>query len=185
MAMFALLQATRDRLRSRLSLDRSTCRVMKNARPSAISGDLFYAVFGLSWSPGDPDINRGLDEYFGVGVCISARLNYIADDDQAEEAYVKIGASMEEALRRVIIEVHQNYDLLGDANQLLGTSPNKIIEPLRWQGGDATPVEVGADWFHAGYGNMIDPDQGEDLAGLTITANFGQARRIQAFANMR
>ena len=157
---------------------------MKSARPSAMAGDIFYSVYGLSWSPGDPDINRGLDEYFGVGVCISCRLAYMADDDQAEEAYVKIGASMEEAIRRVIIETHQNYDLMDAANNMLGSAANKIIEPLRWQGGDATPVEVGAEWFSAGYTNIVEPG-GEDLAGLTITANFGQARRIQSFANMR
>jgi hypothetical protein len=182
-AMFALLQATRDRLRQRLGLDKSTCRVMHSARPAITCGDTFFSVFGLSWSPGDPDLNRGLDEYYGVGVCLTCRTAYIPSDDQAEEAYIKLGSSMEEMIRRAVIEIHQNISLMQAANSLLGSSLNKIIEPLRWQGGDAQPVEVGAQWFGAAY--RPDTDQGEDFAGLTLTANFGQARRVQTFANMR
>lgn len=183
MSIFALLPAVRDHLRQQLNYTANECRVMRGPQPPARCGDIFLSIYALSWTPGDPDWNRGLDEYYGVACCISQRIPFLPDDERGEELYIKHGTGIETLARRIMTAIHQNIDVMGSANSLIADSANRIIEPLRWQTTDSQPVEVGPEWFSAE--TRTDRTGSTPIAGWTMTVNFDRARRCQAYDNMQ
>lgn len=178
MSLFALMPSVRDAIRTTMKLRNEECRIMPGPKPPPSCGDRFVSIFGLEWAPGDPDIMRGIDEYYGVGVCISMRTAYLQFDDQGEEAYVRVGAGLEALTRRINTIVHQSIPIMQAANSLLGNPTNGIIEPLKWIGSDPNPTEVDDTWFGGVKG--AEPT----IAGLTMQTNFGRAHRPQTYENM-
>lgn len=190
MSIYALLPAVRNRLRSECGFRPEECRVMPGANPPPVAGDRFISVFGLEWAPGDPDLNRGIDEFYGVGVALSIRCGWTQYDDIAEELFIKTGLGADAILRKINAVIHQSYEVINGANAiipggLVAGAPTAIaiVEPLRWSGGDATPMLVGDDWFQGG--ELVQKNKTDSgIAGLVLQTNFSRARRLMSYDNM-
>lgn len=180
--MNVILQAVRDRLRSQLSgspysFDSDTIEIMPGPQPSAFMGQQWISVYGLAWAPpGDVDHNRALDEQFSVACCLSRKMGSTPYDRRGVKEYAVISNSMDVTLRRIMVSIHQEIDIITRANVLISGS-YKMVEYLRWQDTDANPTEVPPEWFWADDPNM-------PVAGLMQEVRFKEARRIQPYASM-
>lgn len=177
MSAAALLKSVRNWVRSNLDLDDQTCRIMPGPQPPPWCGERFLSIYPRDWRPGDPDLNRGIDEYFDVAIAVTYRISYSPYDEHGEEPMLEGLESLEAVLRK-LLPIHQNIDIMQAANTLLPdadlTTVYPFIEPLRWQGCDAAPTYVSQQWFHA------DQEDGDDpYAGMVQEIRFGEARRKQ------
>ena len=176
MSLSALLTAVRNTLRTDLSLADIVCQIMQDGQPPpSWSGDQFVAVHALSWDPAGPT-DRGLDEYFGIGVTISRRLPY-PQDRIPEKVYLTALTGLEAISRTVVIAIHQSYVVLNAANVILDNT--SFVETLVWAGTDPTPsVHTGEYLF------SDNPQHVNQLAALSMTVRFQKARKIQTYAGM-
>jgi hypothetical protein len=172
----ALLVATRDIIRSNIRLQPEDCLVQNDARPTPACGPLFISVYGSSWSPDIIDQNLGIDERADISITITRRLSATPYDMRGDAIYVEGSLAVENIANVIKRSVHQNYTLITNANALLDGT-DKIMEPLRWLGGDATPSIVDNEWFSSTEENVY--------SGIVFTINFGRARRMQTITNIR
>lgn len=171
----ALLVATRDRLRSELKFNPEDCIIQEDGKPTPTCGPLFVAIYGTDWSPDTLDMNRGIDERADIAITVTRRMSATAFDVRGESFYINDSLAIEDTIHKIKCQVHQNYTLITAANALL-TGDNKIMEPLRWLGGDAQPQKVDNTWFSS--------EAPLDYAGVTMTIRFGRARRMQSLSNI-
>lgn len=171
MSIAALLKATRNIIWEGLQLDDKTCDIMPGPKPKPSCGQRFLSVWMSSWSPGDQDLNRGIDEYYTITCTWSYRSGYAPIDLQGGEIYIKHLEGIEAATRSLLPLIHQNIELMTAANNLIQDSSYKIVEPFRWLGGDAVPTIVGAEWFWS--------ETDDKQAGFVQEIRFGNARRLQ------
>lgn len=176
MSLSKLLRATRNHLQSRLSPPEGWLGVRPDARPPATCGKEFLAIYGIDNVPANYDSNTGVDSYYSVAVSLTFRINYSPFNLLSEEAYLKDVESMEERLEAVVSLVHQNFDLMGLANQYINKVSHNLIEPLRWQGTDPAPDIVDNEWFQPNQ-DTVAASRPNPWCGLVMEARFGNARR--------
>lgn len=187
MSIDAVLLGARDVLRAAFTnilivdpvWEAESIDIQPGPRPDPFCGQKFIALYGTSWQPEQLDQNQGLDEVFGIAAAISFRAGYVPDDRQGTELYVKLGSGLCQIARLVNAKLHQSYEAMGVMNAYL-TTPNEIVEPLRWLGTDPSPREVDDIWFG------VDPENARDnfVAGLVLETRLGMARRLQTLPNM-
>lgn len=149
--------------------------VMPGPRPPANSGQTFLAIYGSEWKNPEPDANRGLHERFSVNVCINRKSRNSPYDRTARTQYIEDVRSMSKAAYRVASLIHQNTDVLVEANDDL-TANHWINEYLRWSETDPNPIEKPPDWFGL-------KDDKTVLAGYIMEVKLVDARRVQTFAD--
>lgn len=172
----ALLIASRNVIRSATGYAESDVLVQNDGQPPPTVGNQFIAVHGTSWKPNIVDQNQGIDEVADLTVTITARMQAIPYDIRGQEIYIRKSLELENVAQIVKINLHQNYTLIASANALL-TGVDKIVEPLRWLGGDAQPKYASNRWFSS--------EDDNEYAGLILTLQFGRARRMQTLTNIR
>lgn len=177
----ALLVACRNHLRGRLHLKPAECEVMPDERPPPSSGDLFISVHPLGWSPGDTNDSLVIDEVYQVGITICRRIRPLPHDRVFDSVFVTRVRGIEDLARKVISALHHNWDVISDANNLIaawGGSGYNIIEPLRWQGCDPSPVPRDASWLFQDH----EPDA-ITAAAMSLQVRFAGVRRINTVFN--
>lgn len=173
MSLYAILTATRSKLLTDLKFADNEVGITYGGRPAATMGQKFVGIHSTDWSPDEVDMNRALSEVFSIAITVTIRLGtYPADLNEGLLVDPKL--SLDTIIRRCILSIHQNYDLLNSANELLGNATDKFVEPFRWLGGDAEPRVVDSSWFET-----TDIESQENSV-LVMTQNFGRAKRIQA-----
>lgn len=183
MSLAALLQATRDKLRSSLSIENASCECQDTGQPPPNVGPLYYAIHPLKWARTDSgEMVSGLDESYGVGVTITKRIAATPRDRVMSEFYLKSLQGFEALARMVMVNIHQRWDLIATANATIlavhtaannNWTPDYFVEPLRWQETDHTPTDQTPLWFWSDG----DPEYMATLAGQSLTITFDQARR--------
>lgn len=167
MSMRALLTATRNRIRTALSLTERNCEIMPDGQPPAFSGELYIAVH-----PGDfyNDSLTSLDETYSVYVTITRRADYSPHDRLGTQLLTHLDGlyGRAEAVRAI---VHMDYSIINAANSIIGPLRNGFVEPLSFQNCTYLGVK-GPDWFNA-EGSDDTP------TGLAVQLTFGGARRVQ------
>lgn len=178
MSMRALLQATRDHLRSMLGLEQTTCEVMFSGQPPPWAGEEFWAVHQRSWigDHGDQDI----DEKYGVDVTYSRRLNGIVPWDRAGvELLLKTPGGIYHRVEDGRVKLHKNYDLMNLANSLIDAvaegRTNGFEEPYLLAT-VSNPQPQRATWFHG--------KPGSKEAGISMVISLNPARRLQELPDM-
>ena len=185
MSLSAVLTAVRNTLRADLTLADNECEIRPGPEPPAVAGSVYYAVYGESWNPGDRDLNRGIDEYFGIAVTVTQRLgSRFPFDKYGDEAYIKATSGLEARIRAVNSTVHQSIPIHTAANVLI-SGTDKMVEYFRWSGSDAIPQLRDGDWFISRNENPRSTrGAGDEYAAMVMTTRFEDARRIQTYANM-
>lgn len=176
MSATALLLATRNHLRSSMSLPASECDVTEGGMPTPSAGERFVAVSEGEWRSNSFE---SLDEYFGVNVTVTVRTERLPWDRLgpgvvAELANRKGLVRLGEWVRAA---VHSSYEILNAANDILGDEVNGFVEPLRLAGPGRIRA-VGPDWFKA----QADSDS-PSVAGVVLVVPFQRARRVQVIDN--
>mgnify|MGYP001563744086 CR=1 FL=1 len=171
MSIAALLIATKTHLVTTLGLDPAKhIDALDTGQPSPFVGQLYYVVHPTSWESTNPDPADTLDETYGLSVTITQRSAVAPRDKHASEIFLKAITGLGRQAREVMVAVHLNYDLMNAANALM-TGEEKLCEPLRFRGADASPRTVDGDWFFA---------EADKASGMVLEVRFGGARRIQA-----
>jgi hypothetical protein len=147
--------------------------------PPPDCGQKFIAIWASSHSPGLLNQEEGIDEICGVTVTVTFRTGEVPEADLAKQIVHKAATGMEALSRAIMVSLVKNrWDVLQLANaEIVGT--DNFVEPLRWLGTDIGPTPRGPDWFTADVENPNARD-----FGLSMDIRFGQARRLQTFANM-
>ena len=174
MSVGALLRATRNHLRNQLGLKDEECMVMPDGRPIPSCGQRFISLYPTYWGPKEGDNNQALYEQYDIACVITFRTPLLPFDRIGENLIYEdspfpiVYHTMEEWCRLVMVAVHMNTSIMGEANKELATQG--VAEYLRWAGNDPTPSFVDGSWFFAAT---------EELAGLTQTVRFEGATRFQ------
>lgn len=175
--MGALLQGTRDHLRSTLGLDQDTCEVMFSGKPPPWAGEEFFAVHQRSWmgDHGDYDI----DEKYGVDVTYTRRLNGIVPWDRAGvELLLKKPGGVYQRVEAARTKLHKNYVLMNLANSLIDAvaegKTNGFEEPYLLAS-VSNPQPQNPSWFHG---------RGGKDAGISMVISLNPARRLQRLEDM-
>lgn len=176
--------ATRDILKTALSLNTDQCEVMPDGKPKPDAGELFVAVHPGYWHARDIE---GLEEEFGVRVTVTMRLGAVPLDRAGPSAQDLLDAGLDAKCRQVMKALH--LDVSGDAwlnavnAYISADTPNApatgFVEPLRFRDG-GTSEERGAEWFWAEDAEHSDPP-----SGLSQTMQFGGAVRVQSIETMQ
>lgn len=178
MSLPALLEEVRDYLREQNDYLPQECDVMPRGQPPPKSGQRYVAVHPEDWSPADQDINNALSETFSLAVTVTIRSPYVPEDRKAGKLWLESLYGIDKILREIIATIvngRQTIHVNCNANSRMGSNAEGFLEPLRWQGCDPEPRTVGPDWFYS---------TGTKDVGLTQTARFGGATRIQTFSNL-
>lgn len=170
----ALETAIRNALRTTLVYRAEQCDRTLDARPSLMCPPLFVGV----WSEGERNSTMPtcLNEEFGVNVTVTIRSNLPYDRMLTERD------AIEYELNRIRALIHgdvYNHAILNAANVLadLGTGATQHIgftKALRFLRFEPISI-VDGRWFQA---------EAEEFAGLSQTARFGGAQRVQALPYM-
>lgn len=180
MSLGALLQATRDTLRSSLSLSPQECDVRPGGQPPPSFGQRYVALYGTSWGNETPTMQAGIDEVYGVGAMVTLRVAQIPIDRFGGDAYIKPLIGLEALCRRVMLVVHMNYDLMALANSFLPDAPNLLEQPLFWNSTDAEPNLRDEDWVWS----QAPEGKAPTVCAMTMEVRFSDARRTQAQESM-
>lgn len=180
MSQRALCLAVRDRIRTALSLDSTTCKFTPDGMPPPIAGELYVAVHPGPWRGIDIE---GLAEVVGVSITVTRRIGEAPYDRQGEEVWAKATEGMEETLRAILAAIHldnASWATMAAANAYISGTVNKFVEPLRFVDG-GRPEPKGPEWFSAddyeGRGRFAN-------AGLAQTMRFDGAKRYQTIESM-
>lgn len=180
----ALLFAWRDAIRTLSGYkDAAHCEIVADSegRPPARMGNWFAAVHQGSYRS---TMDNALDEYYGVNVTLTMRLDVPVDraGDQflAKQLAAQPGPggspSFNWRMSQLRAFLHMNWGAMQDANNNLMTlTPDTEIaygfsEPARFRGMDE-PQFVGGDWFGS------EPTEVEAPLGLKATLRFEDCRR--------
>lgn len=184
MSLAALLEATRDTLRVSLGLPDHQCKVSQDAQPDATIGKLFCSVYPTNWNPGGPEVMMGIDETYGIAAGLTFPITHFPAD-RTENLYLNVLYGVEATARKVVVALHQNWDVIAAANLLITSRAqalgnidpvNKIVEPLRWLSSDPQPIPKTGDWIYSAKADTV--------CAWLVNIYFGQARRLQSTANM-
>jgi len=187
--MNALLEATESWLQHKLNLSPDRLGLRLDSKPPPTAGDLFIAIYGVSTSPLERDLNRGIDMVFDVGITITKRTRYNPYDYQSRMALTNDTNEVATWLWKCVGWLHQEHDIPYNATALIRksvTSADAFIEPLRFKDMDSVPSFVGEEWFRpdmsadAAYRKATYP-----YAGMTMDCVLGDCRRVMTIAALR
>ncbi len=169
MSLEALLQATRDAIRSRYNLGEMECEVTPDGRPIPACGQQFYAVHPSSSENTSPSADVHVNEVYTFSVTASFRIGVSPQDRLGVHFMLDTAGPLAMARQMALTVVNMNYDLLAAANVIIGADSNGFYKPpvylgLTWLGAK------GPDWFWA---------EDETECGLAVEARFGRAQRAQ------
>jgi len=171
----ALLEAVRNRLRTQLTLDDHQCEIEFDEMAPATVGDKYLVVLpgGVSDGPAHRTSGQVIDEVIGVDVTVVLRATSVPRD-RHRDVYLRNLMSLNDLIQKVRDAIDFKYEVNTAANVIitgLTGSTYGFTEPLKFQGMQARPVKVSAEFFAASK---------EPVAGLARTVYFRGARRIQA-----
>ena len=177
MSMDALLFAVRARLRASpsaspagLGLAAGECNVEMDGHPTAMSGQVYYAIHGGAISNDD---DLALDEVYEVLVTLTMKAGYLPRDRQGEHLGARASTGLYARALAVRALLHMDYNTLSEANSgnpwSIGSQDNGFVEPLKFAG-IGRPQQQGPDWFFS---------EGDDVAGRSLEVRFTGARRRQ------
>ncbi len=178
MSLSALLTAVRNHLRSELDIKSEECDCQPDGQPQPAFGSRYIAVHPTSWTPGDTRIDHGIDELFGVTCTITIRVSAVPRDRLMGEKFLKSLTGIEALARATAAVVHQNYDVMNAANAMIG-GDHKLMQPLFWNGTQMPPRMETGTWVWSTKAAEMDL-----VAALVLPVRFGNARRIQSYAQM-
>jgi hypothetical protein len=169
-----LLIATRNQLRTELSLEDNQCNVELDEAPATV-GKFYYLVMPGGVSPGPTHNTSGgvFDLLYGVDVRVIVRATEVPRDRKRDVFIGNLGA-LADKLDAAIGVIDFRYELLSAANALIEAEvvppagEVQFVEPLKLASMDPKPIPVGGEMFGA---------SGEG-AGIMRTLRFHGARRI-------
>lgn len=178
----ALLHAVRDALRAGgLGYDYRTCEFTgPEGQPPPRAGDVFLGVHATSAE--ESNAQNILQEYFSYNITLSMRVTNVPFDRVGDQLLAKEQAEsrgFNRRLRDVIVLLHMNWDVIGQANLLMqswapdGSTVYGFCEPAMFLSADEASWVTG-DWYSA-------MPEATDV-GLKATARFGRCRRFQPMA---
>lgn len=186
MSLRALALAVRDRIQLLMSWDGGICAV----RPSpgdvpASAGEFFCSIFEMGEQSKAFD---GLDIRCQIGVCLTRRVTYSPNDRVAEEVIDGLIVGLEVMAEQIRAMIHgdfgnsagttdgaDNYAILRAANDyivqasVVNSTVYGFVEPLRYLSKSQTVFRDGG-WFQG--------DPAEKDVGISVTMNFGEARKV-------
>lgn len=184
MSISHLLLAACDMLRIGMKDDPYNYReeqidITPKGQPIPSAGERFIGLCGTSWTPNIKDQNRGLDEVYGFKAVVSFRSRVVPFDRQGRNLYVEALGSMSNHCRRIMVLLHQQVDFIEKTDgYATALDIDKLTEFPRWFGTDPEPRSVTGEWFHS------DNPNPEIDAGFVMEVRFGDARRMQTYANL-
>lgn len=178
MSLAALLTAVRNQLRTKMGLSPLECDCQGKGQPPPIVGERYIAVHPTGWGPGDSRIDHGLDEVYRVTCTITKRISAVPKDRIPSEVFLKTLTGLEALARLAMKHVHQNYDVMNAANDLISGS-DKLMQPLFWDGNDVPPREETGEWVWSD-----NPRDMNLAAALVLPVHFREARRMQDYSVM-
>lgn len=184
MSISALLKAAKQHLESwpDLGLTPNEIEILPGPQPPPMAGERFLSLYSHEWQPGpDADQHRGLCERFGIGCTYTLRCPELFYAQTGRKAYTNAGPTLEGVIRKVILALHQNVDLIVLANTHLAGDSDQIQTYLRWQGCDPTPTWRDAAWF---WSDPSNKSLAMTQVGFSWSCYFGQADRYQAYDRM-
>lgn len=166
MSLPALLEAARDAIRNKFSLNEYGCEVTPDGRPIPAAGRVFFAVHPSNW---DNSANASLDERYSFQVTVTVRTGVPPLDRVGTNVILdKNGVLRLAAECRAFVSM--NYDVMNAANNIIGAGASGFHEPQQFTG--ATWLgSKGPDWFFA--------DGEDEFSGVAVELNFGRARLVQ------
>jgi len=184
----AFLSAVRNRLLEEVGdLNEDNCELRIRGMPPPWAGEEYVGLYATGWEPGELSriSDRAIDEIYSFAVTITRRIGFSPGDRRSGEIYYIVSDGMEARARQITAAIlKKRLEICGDANTRLqqiterGTITNGLfVEPLRWQGTDAEPREVGPEWFSA------NPDDNRAY-GFALDIRFGDIRRIHNVSSM-
>ena len=174
MSLGSLMLVARNRLRTDLSFEDASIMVMPGPEPAPYAGQKFISIYGTQWSPGELDLNEGLDEQYAFSCTLSVRSSVSPFDRYGNDQYVQDTIGMEDVLRSIIISLHQSCSLIGAWDTLMA---GQGTEFPRWTRCDPVPQIVDGSWWKSEPDFRSSP---EGAAGLVMSVDFGNARRMQS-----
>lgn len=174
MSQAVLLLATKDFILRNITFNNSEitenlCDVMTDGRPAPIAGEFFMSIHSGSIRNESMEI---LNCLMGINVTLTYRIARVEEDRRGVEIVAKLDFGIEDMVWKIIRAIHNNQELINNANSLITREVNKFVEPLRFNV-SSPPRIVGADWFHANKGVE---------SGLIRTISFDNAR-LTTFAD--
>jgi hypothetical protein len=171
MSLPALMEATCKAIRAKFDLTELGCDVTPDAQPHPSCGEWFYAVHPGSVSNVSPRADVHVQEEYSFSVTVTRRTGVPPHDRLGPNAMLEKDGILGTARKMALEVVNMNYDLMGEANDLIGAE-NGFTKPpvylgMNWLG------PRGPSWFFA------EGDDGDVASGLAVEVNFGRAVRTQ------
>lgn len=182
MSLAALLVGVRDELRSVLGIQAIQIGIQEDGQPPpGMGASLYISVHPLRWKPTTSrEIIQGLDESYAIGVTITKRISYVPEDRKNEEVFLKSLVGFEKLSRRIMVAVHQNWDVIERANNYIISQKtddleiDPVMEWLRWESTQEVPTPRDGTWLWETREEFIPR-----VASETVTIVFSEARRVQ------
>lgn len=187
--MSCLLQATESWLLAKLNLSPDVLSLRLDAKPPPTCGDLFISLYGISNGIDQPDLNRGIDLVYDIGITVTKRTRYNPYDLSSRRELLADTTSISSWIWKCVGWLHQEHLIPYNASALLTklyASAEPFIEPLRFMSADPVPNFVGEEWFH--------PEMSVDNAyrkatypysAMTMECTLGQCRRVMTATTLR
>lgn len=175
------------------------CKVMLDERTTADSGQEFIAIYA-STHKSRGDLMQAIDEEFGLIVAISRKIALIPpdyrgekgfldlqplaiDDPDEEDQFLTTWKNTEARCREVVklLEGSARYEIMYNANVLIGLTGGPFTEPLLWERTDATPRQVDSNHFY--YYDKLEIDR-DPVFGLVQKIYLGGAVRMQPISDL-
>lgn len=172
MSLVALLLATRDHLRTQLSLNESQCDIQPDGRPPANMGERYVALWE-DGSAGAGTTGGGastLSETCGLLVTVTRRTGRYGRD-RRRNIFLEEITGLEPLCRSIKAAIHANWGIVNAANARISDAYNKFQLPLFWVRQDRAQG-MDADWA----GSAAEKD---DSTYLVVSLRFAGALRVQ------
>ena len=181
MTMAAILEETRNHLRTTYAWNKDQCRVAALGEPTGSSGEFFIGIDEESVDPmSDTQVNDYLGEVYRIAVWIWRRSGVYGDDRRGDmllpdDPHLGTIQTMEKLTRKVIVAIHKNQDLRAAVNTRLAAPSNKgdiVQSPLSFNGRSRTQPR-----------NIEDGGAG-DGPWMVRTVRFIGMKRVQSLECM-
>lgn len=171
MSKAALLRGAQKRLRATFD-DPSGKRIgiQPTGQPPPFAGQWYIAIHPGARSNSDTN-PLSLEERYDLGVTVTVRMGYAPKDRQGERVLLDAPDGILHLADRIRADLHGNYDVLIEANTLIGDESNGFVEPLSFQS-DSVIQEKPASWVWA------DDDENPPTT-FAVEMKFGGALRVQ------
>lgn len=120
MSFSVLLPAIQEIISEKATLGRNIYTAIRvSPQPPTVQGaDRFVCIHPNDWNPGPSiDNNNALDETFGVGITLTARVSVLPDDQHGTKGMLEAIRGLEPLARKINAVMHNNrYDIIKRAN---------------------------------------------------------------------